>query len=556
MGEQWKGWPYLHLVSILLFCLLMGLAQQATAADPPLSATPAAEELAGEVQLSPVIIDGVTLFSVRGFPAYPAEKRAQDITGRIVALAADQSFNRKSLRIQHEPAVSLIMAGDRRIMGVIEGDARLERIDRQTLAMGYLFGIGESIDAWRRNRDPGLLQRHAFYAIGATLLLVCALLVWIRLYRHLHKILETRFKLKVSDVHIQRFQIVRSEQLWRLLTVALNLLWAAVVLATVYLYLYNVLALFPWTRGLASNLLALLLDPLQTMGTALLKAVPNLAFLVVLFFITRYLLKIVRLFFASVADGTVVLPEFEAEWAWPTFRLVRLMLVAFAIIVAYPYIPGSETGAFKGVSLFIGLVFSLGSSSLIGNLIAGYSMTYRRTFRLGDRVKIGEHLGDVEYMRLLVTHLRTPKNEEVIIPNSVILGGEVVNFSTLAGKQGLILHTTVGIGYETPWRQVEAMLLEAAGRTPGLLREPTPFVLQRALGDFCVTYEINAYCTEAQAMARLYTELHRNILDLFNEYGVQIMTPAYEGDPAEPKVVAKEDWYAPPARPPAGNTTA
>ena len=154
-------------------------------------------------------------------------------------------------------------------------------------------------------------------------------------------------------------------------------------------------------------------------------------------------------------------------------------------------------------------------------------------------------------MRLLVTHLRTPKNEEVIVPNSTIVGTEVVNYSSMAKARGLILHTTVGIGYETPWRQVEAMLIEAARRTAGLLRDPAPFVLQTELGDFCVTYEINAYCDTPQRMRLLYAELHRNILDVFNEYGVQIMTPAYEGDPEQPKVVPKEQWYTAPAAPPA-----
>jgi small-conductance mechanosensitive channel len=199
------------------------------------------------------------------------------------------------------------------------------------------------------------------------------------------------------------------------------------------------------------------------------------------------------------------------------------------------------------VSLFIGVIFSLGSSSLIGNVIAGYSMTYRSAFKLGDRVQIGNHVGWVDRMRLLVTHLRTPKNEIVIVPNSAILATEVVNYTTLAHERGLILHTTVGIGYETPWRQVEAMLIESARRTPGLLQEPPPFVLQRALGDFAVTYEINAYCNAPDEMLALYSALHQNILDVFNEYGVQIMTPAYENDPKQPKLVPKSQWYAAPA---------
>jgi small-conductance mechanosensitive channel len=246
----------------------------------------------------------------------------------------------------------------------------------------------------------------------------------------------------------------------------------------------------------------------------------------------------------------VALGTFDPDWATPTYKLVRMAVVAFAVVVAYPYLPGSESAAFKGVSLFLGVMLSLGSSSAISNVVAGYSMTYRKAFKLGDRVKIGDQIGEVLETRLLVTRLRTPKNEEVIIPNSEILNQHVVNFSSLARTEGLILHTRVGIGYETPWRQVEAMLLAAAQRTPGLKSEPRPFVLQKELGDFAVTYELNVYTDRPGAMLRTYTELHRNILDLFNEYGVQIMTPAYEGDPEQPKIVPKEQWHTAPAPPP------
>jgi small-conductance mechanosensitive channel len=184
-------------------------------------------------------------------------------------------------------------------------------------------------------------------------------------------------------------------------------------------------------------------------------------------------------------------------------------------------------------------------------MIAGYMMTYRRAFKVGDRVQIGDAIGEVIETRLQVTHLRSFKNEELVIPNSQILGSQVMNYSSLARTRGLILHTEVGIGYETPWRQVEAMLLEAAGRTTGLATEPKPFILEKKLGDFAVTYELNVYCNNVPAIMQLYSELHRNILDVFNEYGVQIMTPAYEGDPPEPKVVAPKDWYTSPASPPA-----
>jgi len=228
---------------------------------------------------------------------------------------------------------------------------------------------------------------------------------------------------------------------------------------------------------------------------------------------------------------------------------VRIAIVAFALVVAYPYIPGSRSAAFQSISIFLGVMFSIGSSSFIANIIAGYSMTYRRAFRVGDRIQVGEVFGDVSEIRLQVTHVRSVKNEEIVVPNSGLLNINVVNYSALARTRGLILHTTVGIGYETPWRQVEAMLLLAAERTPGLLREPAPFVLQKSLGDFCVVYEINVYCDVPAEMATLYSRLHQNILDVFNEYGVQIMTPAYEGDPGQPKVVPKDQWWTAPARP-------
>jgi len=230
-----------------------------------------------------------------------------------------------------------------------------------------------------------------------------------------------------------------------------------------------------------------------------------------------------------------------------------MLVVAFGVVIGYPYIPGSSSDAFKGVSIFIGVLLSLGSSSVIGNILAGYTLVYRRAFKVGDRVKINNQVGDVMERRILVTRLRTLKNEEVIIPNSEILNSHVVNYSSMAQEQGLILHMTAGIGYETPWRQVEAMLLEAADRTPGLLKAPSPFVLQQALGDFCVTYELNVYCNQPNNMTKLYTLLSQNVLDVFNEYGVQIMTPAYRDDPDQLKIVPKDQWFAPPAKPPESN---
>src|SRR2546429_699745 len=256
-----------------------------------------------------------------------------------------------------------------------------------------------------------------------------------------------------------------------------------------------------------------------------------------------------RLRSLEIQSVQVIHAERLREAVRTALRVVRaLVIIGFAAVIAYPYIPGSESAAFKGMSIFFGVLFSLGASSVVANMMAGYSLIYRRTFKVGDRVKINDVVGDVVAMRLQVTHLRTIKNEDVIVPNSVILTSQVVNYSTYAAREGLILHTTVGIGYEVPWRQVEAMLLLAASRTPDLQAVPSPLVLPTSLGDFAVNYEPKPYFRDSHSMAARYTALHRNIQDVFNEYGVQIMTPAYESDPASPKVVPPDQWYQEPAR--------
>ena len=340
---------------------------------------------------------------------------------------------------------------------------------------------------------------------------------------------------------------MRAERIWSALRSVLAALRTITLLTIALVYSGFVLAQFPRTRGLSRGMLAFALGPLEVIANGFVAQIPSLVFLVVLFFVFRLILRLIRLFFDAIERGTVTLAGFDSEWALPTYKIIRVLVIAFGLIVAYPYIPGSESAAFRGVSLFIGIVFSLGSSSAISNIIAGYMMTYRRAFKVGDRVKVGQAFGEVVEMRLQVTHLRSPKNEEIIIPNSQILAGEVVNYSSLSRAQGLILHTEVGIGYETPWRQVEAMLIMAAERTSGLATDPRPFVLHKKLGDFAIVYELNVYCTAVPAMLQLYTALHRNILDVFNEYGVQIMTPAYERDPSDPKLVRRQDWYAAPA---------
>ena len=501
-----------------------------------------------ELTTAPVEIDGQALFRVRGTSSFPAAQRAAAIRDRIEAAASDTSIRSDMLRTVDEDNITTILAGDRPLMTVVDSDARLEQLSRDYLARTHLTRIRQAIDDYRRIRSRETLLHGCLYAGGATITLALGIVLIIRVGRRLDRFLTERVVSRIHSLGIQSFEIVRAEQIRRALRGILYALRVAAILVASFAYLHFVLALFPWTRSLANRLLDLITSPLTSMGKTVVAKIPDLLVLVILCVVFHFLLRLLRLFFDAIAHGTVKLAGFDAEWALPTYKIVRFMVIAFGLIVAYPYIPGSESAAFKGITLFVGVIFSLGSTSLVSNIIAGYMMTYRRVFKVGDRVKIGDVMGDVTVMRLQVTHLRTPKNEEVSIPNSQILSGNVINYSSLARTQGLILHTTVGIGYETPWRQVEAMLLMAAERTPGMLREPSPFVLQKELGDFAVAYELNVYCDNPQEMNELYTELHRRILDVFNEYGIQIMTPAYRADTPEPKVVPREKWYEPPAQ--------
>jgi small-conductance mechanosensitive channel len=498
---------------------------------------------------APILIDGETLFRVRGTAAYPADQRARAITERIVEAARTPAIEPEAVQSVPSDGGTTISAGDRFLMIVTEADARVEELDRSLLTRALEERIRRALRDYRHAREPAVLLRGAQRALAATLALAAVLLGLAWAFRKVEARFTRRYEERIHSLQFQSFEILRAQRIRGTLRAVVGTVRAATAALLVYFWLHFVLSSFPVTRALAARLLSLVLEPLGQMVGGFVAQLPNLAFLVVLFLVTRWLLRVTRLFFDAVAKGQVALSGFEPDWAGPTYRITRLGVIAFALVVAYPYIPGSRSAAFQGISIFLGVMFSIGSSSFISNIIAGYSMTYRRAFRLGDRIQVGEIFGDVTEVRLQVTHLRSVKNEEIVIPNSTLLGSSVVNYSALARSRGLILHTTVGIGYETPWRQVEAMLLLAAERTPGLASQPAPFVHQKSLGDFCVVYEINVACDDPVRMAALYTGLHQNILDVFNEYSVQIMTPAYEGDPEQAKVVPKDQWWSAPARP-------
>ena len=532
--------------------LVAAILAMAFLAVPPaaLAQQPAAGPTAPPVETAPVIIDGTTLFRVRGATAYPAERRAERIRTTIIEVAGDTSIGLDEFNVEHLDDRSTISVRGRPIVNIYEVDAQVESLDRDLLSQVYLGRILEVVADYREARSGGTLLRNAAFMLAITGVLVVLLWGTRALFRRLDTWIERHVKKGVQELASKSHYIIQAGPLWGLIAGLLRLLRVVIYLVLVYFYLNTVLGLFPWTRPAAKVLLQLILNPLLSVWTGFVGALPNLIFLVVLWFLVRYALKMIKAFFRGVGIGRIKLASFEAEWADPTYKIVRIAVIAFAIVLAYPYIPGSDSAAFKGVSVFLGVLLSLGSSSFIANLIAGLSMTYRGAFREGDLIRIGETTGTVEDVKLMVTRLRTPKNEKVILPNSNILSTDVINYTQAAKSEGLIVHSTVGIGYDTPWRQVEAMLLEAVSRTEGLQSDPSPFVLQEALGDFAVQYQVNAYWSGGRSLPRIRSDLHAHIQDVFNENGVQIMSPAYEADPEQPKVVPPERWFEAPAQKP------
>ena len=285
--------------------------------------------------------------------------------------------------------------------------------------------------------------------------------------------------------------------------------------------------IFPQTEGLAYQLLGYIWNPIRGIFVGIIDYVPKLFTIIVIWYAVKYLVRLVLYLAREVEAGRLKINGFYPDWAMPTFHIARFLLYAFMIAMIYPYLPGSDSGVFQGISVFVGLIVSLGSSTVIGNIIAGLVITYMRPFKMGDRIKLNDTTGDIIEKTPLVTRIRTPKNEVVTVPNSFIMSSHTVNYSTSAREYGLIIHSEVSIGYDIPWRQVNQILIDAALNTPGVVDDPRPFVLETSLSDWYPVYQINAYIKQADKMAQIYSDLHQNIQDKFNEAGIEIMSPHY-----------------------------
>jgi small-conductance mechanosensitive channel len=476
----------------------------------------------------PVKLDGDVLFYIRqGIGALTPAERANTVDERLIRIAKDPFYSADQITIQDKGNTAEVYYRGTMVGFITKEDAaQFGPGTPAEEATKVVRKITASIDAYRARRLPAAVRRAVILAMVATLVFVGLLMIARRIDGRL--VARVRASLQEARPGTVVTTMVRTlDKTASLQLRALRLLRFGLTALLVVAYLLVIFNLFPLTRAYVISFGAYILDPVRVVADGIWSNVGNFIFIIVITILARYLLKGLRLLLSEAAAGAITLPGVQPDWAMLLYKALRVAVVAIALVVVYPYIPGSSTEAFKGIGIFAGALFTLGATGMAGNLIGGLALMFTRTFRIGDRVKIGDVVGDVLETTLMMTRVRSLRNEIVTIPNSAIMNGHVIDYSARARAEGLVLTTEVTIGYNAPWRTVHALLVDAALRTPRILAQPAPFVLQKSLNDFHVSYVIWAYTGDANAMHLTYGELHQNIQDAFNEGGIEILSPSY-----------------------------
>jgi small-conductance mechanosensitive channel len=479
------------------------------------------------------------------------EQRAELIQKNIQTFA-DSKADATGLKVIRLPEGYGVGTDTSILMVITKRDAEPSGKSPEALARKILGEIQTSLITYRTQHNWKTYGYGAAESFFAMVALWLALRLNNRAFIWLVKKVSTLHDHWKGGIHFKGIEVLSAFRIERVVLMLLKSLRIFVILLFLYFFLPLILSFFPETRELGSKLLGYLISPFISIFHTIIKYVPNFFYIFVIIVIAKYVLKVISYVFKLIERGELEFEWFYQDWARPTYQIIRFLVIVMALISAYPYIPGSSSQAFQGVGLVLGAIISFASSSAISNIVAGVILTYTRAFRLGDRIKVGETSGDVVDKTLLVTRVETVKSEIVTIPNSLVMSAQIINFSTSVDEgDGVILHTTVTIGYDVPWKQVRDLLVEAAKETKNILEKPEPFVLQTSLGDFYVSYELNAYTKEPKYMAFTYSELHKNILDKFDAAGVEIMSPHYyalrDGNASAVPSVLNEKGYAAPA---------
>lgn len=476
----------------------------------------------------PVIVDDDTLFyfyAKRG--GHTPQQRAENVANDITALGKRFNLKPDSLYIESSDIVTDVMYDNKVIVSFTDQDGLWEGCTRDQLAAEKRLVILEKLKVMKE--EHGFLQlckRVAYFVlvlVGQFLLFWGTNWLFRRVKVRIVKLRNTRLK----PFSIQDYELLDTHKQVKLLIFLASLVRYAFMLLQLLLSVPLLFSIFPQTKNLAFQLFSYIWNPVKSILVGIVSYIPNLFTIFVICLAIRYLVRLFRYLAGEVQSERLKLRGFYPDWAIPTYHIIRFLLYAFMIAMIYPYLPGSNSGVFQGISVFVGLIVSLGSSTVIGNIIAGLVITYMRPFKIGDRIKLNDTTGNVIEKTPLVTRIRTPKNEVVTIPNSFVMSSHTVNFSQSAREYGLIIHSEVSIGYDVPWRKVNKLLIEAALNTPGVVDDPRPFILSTSLNDWYPVYQVNAYIKDADKLAQIYSDLHQSIQDRFNEEGIEIMSPHY-----------------------------
>ena len=476
----------------------------------------------------PVIVEGDTLyylFAKRG--GHTPQQRAEMNAAAITELGKRFNLQPDSVYIDSSDIVTDLMYGNKVLSSFTDQDGLWEGCSRDQLAAAKRKVIVDKLKVMKDEHSLWQLGKRILYFIlvivGQFLLFKLTIWLFNKLKARIQRLKDTKLK----PISIQDYELLDTQKQVNLLVFLASLLRYAVMLLQLILTVPLLFAIFPQTKDLAYKLFSYIWEPIKSIFLGIVEYIPNLFTICVIWLAVKYLVRLVRYLASEIQSERLKIGGFYADWAMPTFHIVRFLLYAFMIAMIYPYLPGSKSGVFQGISVFVGLIVSLGSSTVIGNIIAGLVITYMRPFKLGDRIKLNDTTGNVIEKTPLVTRIRTPKNEVVTIPNSFIMSSHTVNFSQSARDYGLIIHSEVSIGYDIPWRKTHQLLIEAALNTPGVVDDPRPFVLETSLQDYYPVYQVNAYIKDANQLAQVYSDLHQNIQDRFNEEGIEIMSPHY-----------------------------
>ncbi len=467
----------------------------------------------------PVAPFGDTLFwiNVKFGSIRPAE-RADQITQRIRSLYESSFFSPDSLQVvRSDWGYEVVYKRSETILTVSELDALWYHSDNKELANSYAKKIADAV--LKEKKENSLINW--LKRIGLVVLTIAgaSFLVWLinKGFKWLRLAIQKRRHQLFKGMQLAKVQVLNAKHQTDLLLKTLNIIRILTIAFGLYLCLPLLFIIFPDTEAIAETLINWIISPAKKLFNSILNFLPDLFTIAVIYFFINGMVRIVSYFAEQLEKGQMTVSGFHKEFAKPTFNIVRFVLYAFMLVLIFPYLPGSGSPAFQGVSVFLGVLLSLGSSSAINNVIAGLVITYMRPFQIGDRVKVGDLTGDVLEKTMLVIKLRTIKNEEITVPNSTILNSNTINYSAKAATSGLVLHTTVTIGYDVPWRLMHETLTRAALRCKNILHDPAPFVWQTSLDDFYVSYQLNAYTNNAHSQGAIYSELHQHIQDCCRE---------------------------------------